>query len=85
MKYNLSLSTSLLDIPTTTSLSETTTYSCHKPDTLVTLDELATLFKVHQRTAYRWTQRGLIPHYRIGRSLRFKLNDVLRYVASYAE
>jgi excisionase family DNA binding protein len=32
--------------------------------------------KISRRTLYDWMQKGVIPHFRIGRGVRFKLSDV---------
>jgi len=32
--------------------------------------------KISRRTLYDWMQKGVIPHVRLGRGVRFKLSDV---------
>ncbi len=51
------------------------------PD-LVDVCTLAQHFNVHYRTAQRWTKNNWIPHYRVGRSIRYDLGQVLDAVAS---
>jgi len=45
---------------------------------LISTEQLATFFNVHERTARRWTSRGQVPYYKIGKSVRFCLPDVLK-------
>jgi excisionase family DNA binding protein len=49
----------------------------NKPRDLVTQKEVAALLNVHPITVGRWTTAGLIPCYRVGRILRYKLSDIL--------
>jgi excisionase family DNA binding protein len=49
----------------------------NKPRDLVTQKEVAALLNVHPITVSRWTVAGLIPCYRVGRILRYKLSDIL--------
>jgi excisionase family DNA binding protein len=48
-----------------------------KPRDLITQKEVAALLNVHPITVGRWTTAGLIPCYRVGRILRYKLSEVL--------
>lgn len=43
-------------------------------------EELATFLNVSRPTVYRLIERRLIPFYKIGGSLRFKMQDILDYV-----
>lgn len=49
---------------------------------LIDVFDLATHFHVHYRTAQRWTKTRQIPHYRIGKSVRYNLQEVLHAAAS---
>lgn len=49
---------------------------------LIDVFDLATHFHVHYRTAQRWTKTRQIPHYRIGNSVRYNLQEVLHAAAS---
>jgi excisionase family DNA binding protein len=49
----------------------------NKPRDLITQKEVAALLNVHPITVGRWTTAGLIPCYRVGRILRYKLSDIL--------
>ena len=50
---------------------------------LVNVFTIADHFNVHYRTAQRWTRNRWIPHYRIGKSVRYSLKEVMDAVASY--
>jgi excisionase family DNA binding protein len=43
---------------------------------LLTAEEACTRLKVHLQTLYRWSARGLIPRVKLGRSVRFRLEDI---------
>ncbi len=49
---------------------------------LVSVYEVANHLKVHYRTVQRWTRLNLIPHYRVGRSIRYSSEAVLEAIAS---
>lgn len=38
--------------------------------------DIAKKFNVHPRTVWDWVYRGIIPHYRMGRSVYFKWEDI---------
>lgn len=38
--------------------------------------EIAEAFGVHERTVWEWVSKGILPHYRIGRSVFFKWSDI---------
>lgn len=40
---------------------------------LLTVKELAIYLKVSQATVYDWVHRRIVPHYKIGRHLRFNI------------
>lgn len=42
-----------------------------------TVKELAEYLQCHAQTVYDRVREGVIPHYRIGRSIRFVLTEVL--------
>lgn len=50
---------------------------------LVNVFTIADHFNVHYRTAQRWTRNKWIPHYRIGKSVRYSLKEVMDAVASH--
>jgi excisionase family DNA binding protein len=52
---------------------------------LVNVFTLAKHFNVHYRTAQRWTKNRWIPHYRVGKSIRYNLSEVMTAISSYAE
>jgi len=45
---------------------------------LLTVAELAHYLQLNPKTVYAWSSRGRIPCVRAGRSLRFRLSDVLQ-------
>lgn len=49
---------------------------------LVNVFTLAKRFNVHYRTAQRWTKNKWIPHYRVGKSIRYSLSEVFQAVSS---
>lgn len=49
---------------------------------LMTSKELATYLKVNPSTVRNWTRKGAIPHIRIGGTIRFNLDHVLKHIAA---
>lgn len=43
----------------------------------ITSGELAQILNVSEHTIRKWRQLEMIPYYKFGRSLRFKLSEVL--------
>ena len=52
------------------------------PVRLLKPPEAALFLAVSERTVKRLTARGELPHVRVGRLMRFVLEDLLAYVAS---
>ena len=52
---------------------------------LVNVFAVAKYFNVHYRTAQRWTKNKWIPHYRVGKSIRYSLAEVMKAISSHAE
>ena len=50
---------------------------------LVNVFTIADHFNVHYRTAQRWTRNKWIPHYRVGKSVRYSLREVMDAVSSH--
>ena len=50
------------------------------PDTLLTVIEVAGLFKVSKMTVYNLVQAGKLPAIKIGNTFRFKREDILKYL-----
>ena len=48
--------------------------------TLLTVDEVATVLRVHPRSIQRWAREGRVPSVRVGRSYRIARADVVRWV-----
>ncbi len=44
---------------------------------ILTVQEVATYFRVSRVTVWRWCQRGIIPAFQIGRSWRIRRVDLL--------
>lgn len=53
-----------------------------KGGTLLTLAEVARFFSVRDQTVRNWCNRGLIPHGKLGRDLRFDRNQVQDWLES---
>jgi len=45
-------------------------------DEILTLQEVAALLKIAERTAYMMVQRGDLPGFKVGGQWRFKRNDI---------
>lgn len=51
-------------------------------DRLLTARELAAILRVHEVSVRRWALDGTIPSLHVGRSVRFKLADVMAAIES---
>ena len=51
-------------------------------DRLYTPEEMSELLGVKLSTIYQWTHIGYIPHFKLGRFVRFKDRDVLEWLES---
>jgi len=49
---------------------------------LYTPEEMSELLGVKLSTIYQWTHIGYIPHFKLGRFVRFKERDVLEWLES---
>ena len=47
---------------------------------LLNPQEVAKLLSVQTITVYKWVSRGLLTHHKLGKCIRFKLEDVERFV-----
>lgn len=52
---------------------------------LVNAFTLAKHFSVHGRTVQRWTRRRLIPYYRIEKSVRYDISEVMEALSSHVQ
>ena len=43
-------------------------------------EDVAHILKVAKVTPYQWARRGVLPHYRLEGTLRFKLEDIKAFV-----
>lgn len=48
----------------------------------LTVDELAQALNVSPRTIIKWRQTGRIPAYKIGKAIRFNLDEVTRAIVT---
>ena len=48
----------------------------------LTVDEVASLLRVHSQTVRRWVRDESIPYVRAGRRIRFRRSDVQEWLAS---
>ena len=88
--YGETMTTNILQHPRPLVLPQGTKPSTHAhtvsvESDLVNVFTLAEHFKVHYRTAQRWTKNRWIPHYRVGKSIRYNLSEVLKALSSHAE
>lgn len=44
---------------------------------LITEQELASLLKICRRQLYAWRMAGLIPYFKLGKAVRFRVSEVL--------
>jgi len=52
-------------------------------DKLLTARQVSELLEVKVDTVYDWVHRGLIPHVKLNRLLRFKKADLFRWVEAH--
>lgn len=50
--------------------------------TVYTTAELADKFQVTRQTLAKWQDKGL-PHYKVGRIIRYNINDVEEWLSNY--
>ncbi len=48
--------------------------------TLISIDELASMLRIHKGTIYNWVYRRKIPYVKVGRLVRFDLNEITKYL-----
>ena len=48
--------------------------------TMLTVDEVATVLRVHPRSIQRWAREGRVASVRVGRSYRISRADVVRWM-----
>ena len=49
-------------------------------DPLLTVDDLATYYKVKPRTIYQWVHEGYLPVVKLGSAVRFKQASIAEWV-----
>lgn len=49
---------------------------------LLTIDELAEVLSAKKSTIYQWVHQGLIPYIKVGRLLRFREEDIQKWLIS---
>jgi excisionase family DNA binding protein len=49
---------------------------------LLTRPRVCEIFGIHERTLRRWEQRGLITAVRVGRTVRFRAEEIERLLAA---
>jgi len=54
----------------------------HKPDEILTIDEVAAYLKAGKRTVYRLASSGKIPAFKLGGTWRFRRAELDRWIAS---
>ena len=48
---------------------------------ILTLKDLSEWLQVSPSTIYQWTHMSYIPHYKLGRGVRFKPSEVVKWLA----
>ena len=49
---------------------------------MMTVKELAKYINVKEKTIYNFAEKGLIPHYRLNRLIRFRKNEIDQWIDS---
>lgn len=49
---------------------------------ILTIKEVATYLKVHERTVYRLASKGEIPAFKVGNAWRFRLPDIEHWISA---
>ena len=49
---------------------------------LLTVREVAQWLRVHEKTVYEWAEKRKLPTIRLGKRLRFEVDDITRWLAS---
>lgn len=52
---------------------------------LLTPQEIADLLSVRKSTIYQWTHMGYIPHVKLGKFVRFQLDELLKWLEKKAQ
>lgn len=47
---------------------------------LLDISQLSEIINIKKKTIYDWTHKGLIPYVKVGRLLRFDINDIERWL-----
>jgi len=55
----------------------------HESEKFLTVFEVASLLSVRPSTVYQWVSSGEIPHYRLGRIVRFRRKDLETWVENF--
>ena len=50
---------------------------------LITAKQVSELLEVKISTVYDWVYRGMIPYIKLGRLIRFKKNEIFRWIDSH--
>ena len=51
-------------------------------NSLMTIKDIAEYLQVKERTIYSWINKGIIPHYKIESTIRFKENEINEWLSS---
>ncbi|MDR2898485.1 MAG: helix-turn-helix domain-containing protein [Spirochaetaceae bacterium] len=51
-------------------------------ETYLTIEELASYFKLTEQTIRRWVWKGEVPYHKIHNAVRFRLSEIERWVES---
>jgi len=61
-------------------IQEKKSHSGFQAGRLLTVEEVATQIGVCKRTIYEWTAEGRLPHFKVGRVLRFRQADIDAFI-----
>ena len=49
-------------------------------ENLITVEQLSEIIKVSPSTIYHWTQAEYIPHYKLPKGVRFRLDEIMSWL-----
>ena len=49
-------------------------------DTYLSIGEVSTLLNIKRPTLYQWVESGQIPHYKLGRLIRFRRHEIIQWM-----
>ena len=71
-----------LPTPTTTKRRRTGPAHHESLERLLTTRDVAEMLRLHEKTVRRMVREGRLPCLRLGRAVRFKVDDILRWLSA---